>query len=144
VNSKIYCDPRKAAILKCEKDAELDALLTSDPKDSIVHLVPLATLTSDRLKIYAERLQGTFDRIIGFRPTGWTYVCQTMHISARVNVMLDIHRLQELIYHPRLPQYCRKHPNEISLPLISGCPQSRHLEFTFIQSPIQNIHPSMN
>ena len=80
MNSKFYCDPRKAAILKCQEDAELDALLTSDPKDAIVHLVPLATLTSDRLKIYAERLQGTFDRIIGFRPTGWTYVCRTMHI----------------------------------------------------------------
>lgn len=72
VNSKIYCDPRKSAILRCQADPELDALLTSDPEDSVVHLVPLATISTDRLKIYLERLKGAYDRVIGFRPTGWT------------------------------------------------------------------------
>lgn len=72
VNTKIYCDTRKAAILRCQDDPELNDLLTSDPKDSFVHLVPLAAISTDRLKIYLERFGGAYDRIIGFRPTGWT------------------------------------------------------------------------
>ncbi|KAF9525372.1 DNA repair metallo-beta-lactamase-domain-containing protein [Crepidotus variabilis] len=73
INSKIYCDARKAAILRCQADPELDELLTNDPKESVVHLVPLATIATDRLKIYLERFDGIYDRVIGFRPTGWTY-----------------------------------------------------------------------
>ncbi|PPQ62878.1 hypothetical protein CVT24_006276 [Panaeolus cyanescens] len=73
LNSKVYCDSRKAAILRCQVDCDLDKLLTSDPKEASVHLVPLNTINIDQLKIYLERFKGSFDRVIGFRPTGWTY-----------------------------------------------------------------------
>ena len=42
--------------------------------DAIVHLVPLSTITTDRLKIYLDRFKGSYNKIVGFRPTGWTYV----------------------------------------------------------------------
>ncbi|KAG5722809.1 DNA cross-link repair protein pso2/snm1 [Termitomyces sp. T112] len=77
VNSKVYCDSRKAAILRCQADAELNALLTSDPLEATVHLVPLGTITSDRLKAYIERFKGKFSKAAGFRPTGWTYTPPT-------------------------------------------------------------------
>lgn len=73
LRSKIYCDARKTAILRCQADQELDALLTSDPMEGFVHLVPLSTITTDHLKIYLDRFGGHYDRLIGFRPTGWTY-----------------------------------------------------------------------
>ncbi|KAG6869210.1 hypothetical protein C0993_009073 [Termitomyces sp. T159_Od127] len=73
LNSKVYCDARKAAILRCQADAELDALLTSDPLEATVHLVPLGTITSDKLKTYMGRFKGKFSKAAGFRPTGWTY-----------------------------------------------------------------------
>ncbi|KAG6906251.1 hypothetical protein DXG01_014969 [Tephrocybe rancida] len=73
LNSKVYCDVRKAAILRCQADAELDALLTSDPLEATVHLVPLGTITSDKLKVYVERFKGKFSKAAGFRPTGWTF-----------------------------------------------------------------------
>ncbi len=72
LNSKIYCDARKTALLRCEGDAELEALLTSDPLEATVHLLPLGTIATDRLKIYMDRFAGVFTRVIGFRPTGWT------------------------------------------------------------------------
>ncbi|KAF8817456.1 DRMBL-domain-containing protein [Phlegmacium glaucopus] len=73
LNSKVYCDARKSAILRCQDDSDLNALLTSNPMDAIVHLVPLSTITTDRMKIYLDRFKGSYDKIIGFRPTGWTY-----------------------------------------------------------------------
>ncbi|KAF5383774.1 hypothetical protein D9615_003561 [Tricholomella constricta] len=77
LQSKVYCDARKAAILRCQADVELDALLTSDPLEASVHLVPLGFVTSDKLKGYVDRLKGHFTKAVGFRPTGWTYTQPT-------------------------------------------------------------------
>jgi DNA cross-link repair 1A protein len=71
---KVYSDARKTAILRCQSDPELDALLTSDPLEAGVHLLPLGTISSDKLKIYLDRWKGQYAKIIGFRPTGWTCV----------------------------------------------------------------------
>ncbi|KAH8075871.1 DRMBL-domain-containing protein [Cristinia sonorae] len=73
LNTKVYCDARKAAILRCQSDLELDAMMTTDPYTAGVHLLPLGTVATDRLKVYIDRWKGHFDRVIGFRPTGWTY-----------------------------------------------------------------------
>jgi len=59
--------------LKCQEDPELNALLTSNPRDAIVHLVPLSTIATDHLKVYLTRFPGTYNKVIGFRPTGWTF-----------------------------------------------------------------------
>lgn len=73
LNSKVYCDARKAAILKCQSDPDLHALLTSNPLNASVHVLPLGLITSDKLKEYIDRFKGHFTKAIGFRPTGWTY-----------------------------------------------------------------------
>lgn len=72
LKTKIYCDARKAAILRCQADRELNDLLTSNPLDANVHIVPLGLITSDKLKVYVERFKGQFTKAVGFRPTGWT------------------------------------------------------------------------
>ncbi|KAF9563917.1 DRMBL-domain-containing protein [Agrocybe pediades] len=73
LNTKIYCDARKMAILRCQADAELHNLLTNNPEEGNVHLIPLSSISTDQLKLYLEKYKQTYDRIIGFRPTGWTY-----------------------------------------------------------------------
>lgn len=40
---------------------------------SQVHLLPLGNIQLDRLQDYLHRLAPHFDRVLGFRPTGWTY-----------------------------------------------------------------------
>jgi len=40
---------------------------------SQVHLLPLGNIQLDRLQDYLQRLAPHFDRVLGFRPTGWTY-----------------------------------------------------------------------
>lgn len=72
LGSKVYCDARKTSILRCEGDTELESMLTSDPLEATVHLVPLGTIATDRLKIYLDRFKGAFTKAVGFRPTGWT------------------------------------------------------------------------
>ncbi|KAL6309318.1 DRMBL-domain-containing protein [Sparassis latifolia] len=73
LNTQVYCDTRKTAILRCQPDPELHSMLTTDPIKAGIHLVPLAVIASDRLKTYVERWKGHFSKAVGFRPTGWTY-----------------------------------------------------------------------
>jgi DNA cross-link repair 1A protein len=49
-------------------------LLGHDPNSCNVHVVPLQTITSDRLLEYLEHWKGRWDKVVGFRPTGWTSV----------------------------------------------------------------------
>jgi DNA cross-link repair 1A protein len=72
VQSKVYCDKRKAAILRCQSDPELHEMLTADPFSANVHLVPLNITTSDRLKEYMVRWNGHWSKVVAFRPTGWS------------------------------------------------------------------------
>ena len=81
LKTNIYCDARKAAILRCQEDPELNALLTSKPMDAIVHLVPLGMITSDGLQTYLDRFKGSYTKIIGFRPTGWTSVGFSLNLT---------------------------------------------------------------
>ncbi|KAJ3798933.1 DNA cross-link repair protein pso2/snm1 [Lentinula aff. detonsa] len=74
LQSKIYCDPRKTAILRCQADPELHSLLTKDPLDAQVHIVPLGHVNLEKLKEYSEKYMNHFKNVIGFRPTGWTYI----------------------------------------------------------------------
>ncbi|RXW23969.1 hypothetical protein EST38_g1861 [Candolleomyces aberdarensis] len=74
LDTKVFCDKRKAAILKCQEDPELHSLLTSNPLDASVHLLPLGMITSDKLPEYLEKFKSKFTKVVGFRPTGWTYV----------------------------------------------------------------------
>ncbi|KAK7025050.1 DNA cross-link repair protein PSO2/SNM1 [Favolaschia claudopus] len=73
VKSKIYCDARKAAILRCQQDPELHALLTSDPLSADVHILPLGMISFEKLQHYLQRFKGKFTKVVGFRPTGWTF-----------------------------------------------------------------------
>ncbi|KZS90720.1 DRMBL-domain-containing protein [Sistotremastrum niveocremeum HHB9708] len=73
LNSKVYCDARKAKLLRCQNDPELHALLTSDPYEATIHVVPLQCINSDRFGSYLEQYGRVFKKAVGFRPTGWTY-----------------------------------------------------------------------
>ena len=71
----------------CQTDPELHALLSTDPVEvsyrfsllvtadgqSQVHLLPLGNIQLDALQPYLARLHPHFDRVLGFRPTGWSY-----------------------------------------------------------------------
>ncbi|KAH8832957.1 DRMBL-domain-containing protein [Flagelloscypha sp. PMI_526] len=77
VDSKVYCDARKADILRCQPDSELHDLLTIEPLAAQVHILPLGMISSDKLAMYAERFKGAFTKVVGFRPTGWTFTPAT-------------------------------------------------------------------
>ncbi|KAJ5999688.1 DNA repair metallo-beta-lactamase [Penicillium waksmanii] len=73
LGSKIFATPPKQAICACLEDPELSDLLTSDPREAQVHMQTLFELKADTLADYLDQLKPAFSRVVGFRPSGWTY-----------------------------------------------------------------------
>ncbi len=143
LQTKVYCDSRKTAILRCEADPELHDLLTTDPLNAGVHLVPLGVVASDKLKVYLERWKGRFSKIIGFRPTGWT--CVALHLdSLHCSVLIPQNILvtaNQVGVKPHLPSR-RSYPD----PKVEGSPtpisvrrRPRLALYRFTAYPTRNI-----
>ncbi|OCH85205.1 DRMBL-domain-containing protein [Obba rivulosa] len=127
LGTKVFCDSRKEAILRCEADLELDALLTRDPLEGGVHLVPLGVIASDRLKDYVARFKGHYSRAIGFRPTGWTYTPPSGTDTSNIPSLLSlIKRAQSRTY-----TCANLRPTKNSSPCLQvyGVPYSEHSSF---------------
>jgi DNA cross-link repair 1A protein len=73
LNSKIFAPPAKMRICACLEDPELNALLTSNPYEAQVHMQTLMEIRAETLHDYLVTYKGQFQRIVGFRPTGWSY-----------------------------------------------------------------------
>ncbi|EFR02282.1 hypothetical protein MGYG_09076 [Nannizzia gypsea CBS 118893] len=73
LNSKIYVSPNKRRICECLEDDKLSSILTSDPLDAQVHMHSLMDMRSETLSEYLKSFSSRFSRIIGIRPTGWSY-----------------------------------------------------------------------
>ncbi|TFK74979.1 DRMBL-domain-containing protein [Pluteus cervinus] len=125
INSKIYSEPRKFKILRCQADSELDDLLTSNPLDANVHLVPLAMIASDKLKIYLDKYKSTFNKVVGFRPTGWTYTASE-GVETTPSISSVLSRNQQKNYTFASLQQSR---NSTSAVLLYGVPYSEHSSF---------------
>ncbi|KAJ5765815.1 DNA cross-link repair protein pso2/snm1 [Penicillium odoratum] len=73
LGSKIFATPAKQRICACLEDPELSALLTTDPKEAQVHMQTLFEIRAETLADYLDSLKPHFSRVVGFRPTGWSY-----------------------------------------------------------------------
>ncbi|KAJ5183928.1 hypothetical protein N7492_001544 [Penicillium capsulatum] len=73
LGSKIFATPQKQRICSCLEDPELTSLLTSDPREAQVHMQTLFEIRADTLADYLGSLKPHFSRVVGFRPTGWSY-----------------------------------------------------------------------
>ena len=73
LGTKIFATAQKQRICACLEDPELSSLLTSDPREAQVHMQTLFELRADTLADYLTSLKPHFSRVVGFRPTGWSY-----------------------------------------------------------------------
>jgi len=73
LGSKIYAIPSKIKICHQLGDPELSALMTSNPFEAQVHMQMLMELRAETLQEYLDGYKPHFTRIIGFRPSGWSF-----------------------------------------------------------------------
>ncbi|EED13657.1 DNA repair protein Pso2/Snm1, putative [Talaromyces stipitatus ATCC 10500] len=70
---KIYAPPQKQRVCACLEDPELSSLLTDNPLEAQIHMQILFEIRAETLSDYLQSFKGHFSRVVGFRPTGWTY-----------------------------------------------------------------------
>ncbi|PWW76905.1 DRMBL-domain-containing protein [Tuber magnatum] len=73
LGSKIFAPPDKIKVCQCLEDEELDSRLTSDPNEAQVHMTPLMKIEPGTLQDYLNKFNPHFSRIVGLRPSGWSY-----------------------------------------------------------------------
>ncbi|KXJ95875.1 DNA repair metallo-beta-lactamase-domain-containing protein [Microdochium bolleyi] len=73
LGSKIYAIPSKIKICQQLGDPELSALMTSNPIEAQVHMQMLMELRAETLQEYLDGYKPHFTRIVGFRPSGWSF-----------------------------------------------------------------------
>lgn len=81
IGSKLYADVGKRRVLQTFGWKELDDLLTSDPCEASVHLVPMKYLNLNRLEEYFASYRKQFEHIVAFKPTGWSFRSSPGHSS---------------------------------------------------------------
>ena len=73
LQSKIYATAAKKRVCECLEDVELSSLLTDNPLEAQIHMQTMFEIRADTLDDYLHSMKPTFSRVVGFRPTGWTY-----------------------------------------------------------------------
>ncbi|KAI5809933.1 putative DNA repair protein Pso2/Snm1 [Peziza echinospora] len=91
LDSKIYAPPHKQKICACLEDPELNSRLTSNPLDAQVHMTPLMEIRVETLLDYLQPYKPHFTRIIGLRPSGWSYKPPTSRSTDSPTVSTILH-----------------------------------------------------
>jgi DNA cross-link repair 1A protein len=91
LGSKIFAPPAKMRICKCLEDPELNAVLTSNPLEAQVHMQTLMEIRAETLHDYLVGFKPHFARIVGFRPTGWSYRPPTSRFTENPAVSTVLH-----------------------------------------------------
>ncbi|QSZ33973.1 hypothetical protein DSL72_005553 [Monilinia vaccinii-corymbosi] len=73
LDCKIYAIPSKMRICAALEDAELTSRLTSDPREAQIHMQMIMDLRPETLQDYLTGYKPHFTRVVGFRPSGWSY-----------------------------------------------------------------------
>ncbi|OUM54138.1 hypothetical protein BVG19_g3489 [[Candida] boidinii] len=74
LNSKIYCNFTKRETIKLLEWNELIELISDDPFNSQIHLVPMRDIRNlNSVKDYFRNFSKKFNNIIAITPTGWTF-----------------------------------------------------------------------
>ena len=73
LNCSVWAPATKRAILTRLNDPVLSKRLVNDPLKARVHVVNISDVKANNLKKYISGLNGAFDQILAFHPTGWEY-----------------------------------------------------------------------
>lgn len=82
--TKIYVGKQKRAVLEALGDAvpaEDMRRVTSDDAATNLHVVPMGSVTFERMKTIARYYRNRYDTVVAFKPTGWTFTQARKHVS---------------------------------------------------------------
>ncbi|GAA5927294.1 DNA cross-link repair protein [Sporobolomyces koalae] len=129
LSTKIYADPRKKELFIAQDDPDLHSLLTDDPLEAQVHVGWLQSIQRDAMLEYlakykAPRCPGGFTKMIGLRPTGWTYRSESKDKFPSIPKILQLEQSRKFSPAGLYPQR-----DSTALCMAFGVPYSEHSSF---------------
>ncbi|KAK4055603.1 DNA cross-link repair protein PSO2/SNM1 [Microbotryomycetes sp. JL201] len=129
LQTKVYCDERKLSIMLAQDDPELHNMMTRNPLEAQVHMVWLQEIKGDSLadylgKYHAKHVDGGFTRLIGLRPTGWTYKSESKEKLPAISKILEREKRRTFTSAGLYPQR-----DSTWRCMAFGCPYSEHSSF---------------
>ncbi|XP_068114902.1 DNA cross-link repair 1A protein isoform X2 [Hyperolius riggenbachi] len=70
---KVCMSPDKYKTMQCLESDEIRALITTDWHSTTLHVLPMMQLSFKGLGAHLNKFPGKYDRVLAFKPTGWTY-----------------------------------------------------------------------
>ncbi|KAF7254324.1 DNA cross-link repair 1A protein [Varanus komodoensis] len=73
LGSKVSMSQEKYKTLQCLESAAINSLITLDWNNTLLHLMSMMQINFKSLQSHLNKFCGSFDHILAFKPTGWTY-----------------------------------------------------------------------
>ncbi|XP_069610446.1 DNA cross-link repair 1A protein isoform X1 [Ranitomeya imitator] len=70
---KVCMSQDKYKTMQCLESAEIRALVTTDWHSTALHVLPMMQVNFKGLAAHLNKFSGKYDRVLAFKPTGWTY-----------------------------------------------------------------------
>ena len=81
---KIYCSSRKRMVLGCLEWPELMQLLTSEPTEASIHIVPMKDLEIESIGTMLNALWPHYTHALAIRPTGWSFGSRSINSNGKL------------------------------------------------------------
>ncbi|XP_069467965.1 DNA cross-link repair 1A protein [Ambystoma mexicanum] len=70
---KVCVSQDKSKTLQCLESKVIDSLITTDWNSTSLHVLPMMQVNFKGLLTHLNKFSGRYDRVLAFKPTGWTY-----------------------------------------------------------------------
>ncbi|XP_078420821.1 DNA cross-link repair 1A protein isoform X1 [Cetorhinus maximus] len=70
---KVCITRNKLEILQCLDSEQINSIITMDWESSRLHLLPMMQITFKGLQAHMNKFPRKYDRVVAFKPTGWTF-----------------------------------------------------------------------
>lgn len=70
---KVCMSQDKYKTMQCLESEEIRALVTTDWHSTALHVLPMMQVNFKGLFAHLNKFSGKYDRVLAFKPTGWTY-----------------------------------------------------------------------
>ncbi|XP_050230658.1 DNA cross-link repair protein SNM1 [Mercurialis annua] len=114
---KIYANASRRRLLQSFDWSDLSRSLCTQPKDTLLHVLPISSLKVETLKEYLKNFNNQYAAVLAFRPTGWTF---SESIGKQLDLIKPISKGNVTIY---------------------GVPYSEHSSFTELKEFVEFLKP---
>ncbi|KAK3559452.1 hypothetical protein QTP86_013634, partial [Hemibagrus guttatus] len=143
LGSKVYVSKDRYKTMCCLESEHVNQCITTNMKDSQIHVLPMMQVNFKNLKAYLNRFSGTYDQLVAFKPTGWTFSQEVgvENIQPQVNDNISIYGMPFIFQSFSVLAYYAHDLTDLPEYRFSGIPYSEHSSYLELKRFVQWLRP---